>query len=412
MRMLSFLLLTFATLGLLACEQPTSMLDKTSPYYNRPCTTDWAVKYKTALKADCRCLNNQVAISGIDECKRPYFVFETLRKNIAEGPSFAGLYNAEFGGGFLEDHEDGSGTLYVAAKWNYREDMQGAILAVDLKTGQRRIISGVGEEVRGEGPAFGHLTDVRRGPDGAMYAFSDRYNPGEMAIYRIDEATGDRSIIWEGRNGDYPQCEIGEDDVVQYTDSGFAIGPQGQFYIGVSNPTQGSGIVEVAADGSSCKILTFSGDASVARGEGFQMRGFVMGYTVHDGKLWAFTSGEKTFFSVDLATGDRGDAVEIDPWTLGERWAAWDDSRQLFWTSGMMNGTWAAAYDPADKSFLTVYQGGVDWMPKGVEGPFKINSLNFGGVWVKKNGNLLFAHDSYAIVEVEVFSGNSIVLSF
>jgi hypothetical protein len=392
---------------------PKSMTDRSSPYFDRDCGEfNWAVENKTDLLADCRCLNNQVGISGIDECKRPYFTYEELGKNIGEGPSFAGLYNTAFGGGFLEDEEDGSGTLYVAVLWNYREDMQGAILAVDIQTGERRIVSGSGETYVGDGPPFGHLLDARRGPDGNIYAFGDQYNPGVVDIFRVDPETGDREIVWGGRQPGFPQCEFGDDGPMQYTDSGFAIGPEGQFYIGVSNPTQGVGIVEIAPDGSSCDVLTFTGGSEAARGRGFDMRGFVMGYTLHDDKLWAFTTGEKTFFAVDLDSGDRSNAIEIDPFTIGERWAAWDEARGGFWTSGMMNGTWAAFVRPDTGEYVDIYTAGaVDWMPVAALGPVNINSLNFGGMWLKKNGNLLFAHDSYAIVELEVKSGNSIVLS-
>jgi hypothetical protein len=404
-----------ALAALFACDflDPHSMTDASSPYYDRDCAEfDWALANKTDLLADCRCLDNQVAISGIDECKRPYFTFDTLGRNIGEGPSFAGLYNSAFGGGFLEDAEDGSGTLYLAVAWNYREDMQGAILAVDIQTGARRIVSGSGEEAVGDGPAFGHLLDARRGPDGFIYAFSDSYNPGVMDIFKVDPETGDREIVWGGRQSGYPQCELPGDGPLQYTDSGFAVGPEGQFYIGVSNPTQGVGIVEVAADGSSCDVLTFTGDAAIARGDGFDMRGFVMGYTIHDNKLWAFTTGEKTFFAVDLETGDRTNAIAIDPFTIGERWAAWDETRGGFWTSGMMNATWAGFVE-LDGDYVDVYTpGAVEWMPVAALGPFAINSLNFGGMWLKKDGNLLFAHDAFAVVELEVKSGNSIVVSF
>lgn len=74
------------------------------------------------------------------------------------------------------------------------------------------------------------------------------------------------------------------------------------------------------------------------------------------------------------------------------------------------------AYDPARNLRMDVFSdcgsAQLPWYPlcPGT-GPITINSLNYGGMWLLPNGNLLFAHDSVSIVEFEPSTGNSMIRS-
>ncbi len=403
--------------GLLG-EEPT-ITDKSSPYYDRPCPLVQQQKHKSKLLADCRCFNNQAPSSGIDLCKRPYNLMKA-GISVGEGPSIAPMYQAEYYGGFLDEAEGPEGTLYVAAGLGPSTAWEGLILTVDVATGDRTVILEPGPH---SGPSWGpyeytigHVLDVRPAHGRQLYAFVRNPRGTGTHVLQVDRDTGATELKWSTELGDpskFGFCETPESPFrLQLSHSGFAVDPEGRVYIGFSNPTQGRGIMRLSADFTQCEVVTGNGIAEATRGEGPYLSGFIQGFTLHAGQLWAFSTQPKQFFSVDLDTGDRTLWSEPGGVTPTERWAVWDDTRQVWWLAGMTNGVSIDAFDPATGKTALIFEGGVfPWMPLGAGGPVNINSLNYAPIWLRSNGNLLVAQDGFSIVEFEPSTGNSIIIS-
>ncbi len=303
-----------------------------------------------------------------------------------------------------------------------------------MENWSRRFVSGdmqdeYGHAVIGEGPRFFKLKDIKQGPDGNWYAFG--YEQGKSGggakIFMVDQKSGDRTLVWQGRTAEYGQCPSGRKTIrketqkyVQYTQEGFEIDPtDGSFFIGFSNIKMGGvGIARISQDGSSCDFVTLSGqrDDGLKKGRGFDMRGTMIGYYYHNDKLYAHSTGEKTFYEINPKTGDRKALTRKGPKPPAWRHVVWDDQRQVFWVSGKMNSVTVTAYDPAKNKYLLAHKScskDWDWFPLCMGGPLKINSLNYGPMFFnKKTGNLFFGQDSVGLVEFEPNTGNSINRSF
>jgi hypothetical protein len=404
----------------LAGDAPqSSVKDPSSPFFGRSCKLSQHLANPTGLPADCRCLDNRGATGGIDACKRPFDLAKS-KVSLGAGPSFAGYHNAHIAGGFVDP---ASKQLIAAVYWDGTSSAKGLIVAYDMGTWARRFVSGDWNDgapkTTGSGPSFGHLKDVRPGKDGKWYALSDR--PQLLAIFRVDPATGNRAVVWSSKDEKAGQCASGDPKatgdakIVQYTDEGFAVDADGSFLLGYANPARdGRGIVRISADGSKCSYVTASGARAdgMTRGAGDEMRGFVQGFTLQGGAIYAFTTGEKKLWSVDPATGNR--AVVASP-PLGERWVAWDGKRNVLWTAGFQNSVTLGALDLATKKTTNVFAdcGKVaPWLPLCAEGPIRINSLNYGGLIVDPaSGRIFLGHDSVGLVEFEPETGNSMVRS-
>ncbi len=416
-----------------ALSEEISLTDPNSPYADRSCPLTHQIEHKTSLPADCRCGTNRSNTGGIHVCQRPTEVARNMGVNIGEGPSFANFYNSQITGGFI-DYDNNE--LIASVQWDAGKESKGLVVAYNMDDWSRRFISGdaqdeYGHKVIAEGPAFFELKDIKPGPDGFWYGFG--YEQGKSGggarVFKINPENGNRSLIWEGRNGKYGQCPSGRKTVrretqkyVQYTQEGFAVDPKdGSFLIGFSNIKMGGvGIARISSDGQKCDFLTLSGprDDGLKKGRGFDMRGTMMGYTFHDGKVYAHSSGEKTFYEINPETGDRKAITRKGPKPPAWRHVVWDDKREVFWISGKMNSVTVTAYDPAKNKYLLAHKScgakyDWDWFPLCMGGPMKINSLNYGPMWLNKNtGNLIFGQDLIGIVEFEPHTGNSINRSF
>ena len=142
------------------------------------------------------------------------------------------------------------------------------------------------------------------------------------------------------------------------------------------------------------------------------MGGFVQGFTLRDGILYAFTTQPKQFLAIDTNTGDRLLLYEPSGVTPPERWAAYDKQRDVWWLAGFQNSVSIEAVDLINQEKTHIFRGGVfPWMPLGAAGPIQINSLNYGPVWFHPSGNLLVAQDGMSIVVYEPSTGNSLIRS-
>jgi hypothetical protein len=416
--------------GLLANE--ISLKDPNAKYADRSCPLKQHLKYKTAFEADCRCGKNRNNNSGLAVCQRPTEVARNMGINVAEGPSFANFYNSHISGGFIDYNNN---ELIASVYWDQSKEGKGLIVAYNLDDWSRRFVSGdaqddYGHKIIAKGPPLRLVRDIKPGPDGQWYALSLRQDrkDGGIKIFKIDPKSGERTIVWEGRKGEYGQCPSGRKRVkretqkyVQYRDQGFAVEEDGSFLVGFNNLKMGgNGIARISADGQKCEFVTLSGkrDDKLKKGRGFDIRGDLMGFYLKDGKIYAHSSGEKTFYEIDAQTGDRKALARRAPKPPAWRHVVWDDKREVFWVSGKMNSVTIAAFDPKKKKYLEVNKscgkkGHWDWFPLCMNGPLKINSLNYDPMWLnKKTGTLLFGQDSIGIVEFEPETGNSINRSF
>lgn len=399
----------------------SSVKDTTSPFYSRSCKLTHQLAKPTSLPSDCRCLDNRAPSSGIDACKRPY---DTAKAGttIGAGPSFALYENAHLSGGFIDTAKN---TLVASVYWDGSSTPKGLVVSYDLKTWARTFVSGEWRDgapkSTGSGPAFTHLKDIKPGKDGKWYALS--YKPQRAQIFSVDPANGNRTVVWTGGDAKFGQCATGDKKVpspelsaVQYTHEGFAVDADGSFLLAYANTQRdGHGIVRISADGTKCAFVTASGARpdGMTRGTGDEMRGFVQGFTLLNGAIYAHTTQEKKLWSIDPATGNR--TVIVDK-PIGERFTAWDAKRSVLWSGGFMNSTTLGALDLTTKKFTNVFADcgakGPAWFPLCAEGVLRINSLNYGPILVHPTtGNLFIGHDSVGLVEFEPETGNSITRS-
>jgi hypothetical protein len=401
----------------------SSVADPESPYWEASCPLEQQLAIKTNLVADCRCFTNQAPSSGIDLCKRPQDVAK-LGVQVGPGPSLYGWNNVRVNGGFIDAAND---RLVAAVSWGGSSVREGLVMGFDLTTGERTPISGdwstaEGKQTIGAGHPLDWAIDVRPGPDGKLYAFAD-VATAKPEIVQVDPETGDRTLVWRGRDEAFGQCASGSgiaNQYVQYTSLGFAVEPAGTFLVGFANAVvDGRGLVRIAADGSTCEWVTVSGTRpdKLVVGTGDELGGMVQGYTLHGGQIWAQTTQPKALWSIDPATGNREVALLAQAGgIIGERWSVWDEGRGVMWTAGLQSSVTIAAVNLETKAILDIFatcgEEAFPWFPLCASGPIQINSQNYGGIWMHpKNGNLIVAQDAIGIVEVEIATGNSIIIS-
>jgi len=418
-----------------AMSAEISLKDPGAKYADRSCPLKQHKTHKTSFEADCRCGKNSSTSSGLEECMRPTEVALKRGSGVAEGPSFATYHNAHISGGFIDYDRN---ELITSVYWDNSKDGKGLVVAYNLDDWSRRFVSGAAQDDYGlktiaKGPDFPTLKDIKPGADGNWYAFGyvyrkntkDSFGSGPV-IYKVNPDSGERSILWEARNAKYGQCPSGRKSIkresqkyVQYTQEAFAIDPKnGSFIVSFNNPKMGgTGFARISSDGKKCDFITLSGkrDDGLKKGRGFDMRGPMLGAYLKDGKLYTHSTGEKTLFEINLATGDRKALMKKRPKPQAWRHVQWDDNRGVFWISGKMNSAMVTAWKPGSKKVLITDKScsGRDawasWFPLCKEGPLATLTLNYGPMWLnKKTGTLLFGYDSIGIVEYEPETGNSI----
>lgn len=405
-----------------ACQQgqcTSSVLDSTSAYWNYACDMPQFLTYKTAMPVDCRCLTHQALESGLAPCKRPYELKNT-GVTLGTGVKFATLQQVSIQGGFVDSKTD---EIVTAVSWSGSTDRKGLIVAVEVKTGNRRVISGQyqdggGPATKGSGPNLLWPLDVQPGPGGKLLAMNDSASAAPEII-AIDPLAGNRTLLWRGGDVAFGQCPSADaGKSVQTNAFGFAVDGDGSMLVGYSNAlVDGRGIVRISADGKTCKVVTGSGskNASLDKGTGNALGGFVQGFAIQAGQVWALTTQPKALWSIDLATGNRTQVYTAASATvMGERRLGWDAVRKLWWISGVQNSTTISAFDPVTKILSNVDSScGADKLFKLCwAGPININTLNYGGLYVHpSNSRMYFGHDLLSVVEVEPETGNSKVLS-
>lgn len=252
-----------------------------------------------------------------------------------------------FGSGFVDAAEN---AVYVPVEIGSQQDNQGVVFKVDLKTGNRTVVSGYdGEEWKGKAPRYvsgnnenfmpydlGRVEVVRPGPGGSLLALVDKGLQQRTEIIRIDRKTGDRSIVWASRVFDDSaregptsirtnEARIGisgePGGLCRAADNRVGLKPSevmetdGQYvYLFMQGAPAGSGagLVRVPVAGGKCEWLSRyyqTGESDIGSGATLNtLMPLVFDSALKNGKFYAVNGpvpNGNTFFSIDTKTGER-----------------------------------------------------------------------------------------------------------
>ncbi len=401
--------------GFPECARSISEEAADSPFYDYGCFSfSETVMVKTNLEVDCRCRNLSEGGMGVGfanpmTMERPGNALANCQNLGAlsldtewgvepgSGPHFWTGYpasGAKWYGGWLDPEER---EFYALVLWtNSLHRKSGSIVSYDLDTGARRVVTGIYNDRR-MGPinyGSGHLSpnSVSAGPDlqpltGAnVMRVTSRETlltlgvgtTGEgqnrsVEIVETNTATGARTLFWQSEtderhpvDADFGQClshQYGTSRVresLAINSRAFAVGPDDKIYMSFRQTYDGVGIMELSADGSSCRVVGRWGarDFRLGRdpvvpapadiGTGFTPTlSPLYGMMVHEGGVYAVnTWGDLIRF--DLVTGNRILVSSDDDGFngIGETTIVYDDTRDYIFAMGTVAPYVGAVIDP------------------------------------------------------------------
>ena len=390
---------------------------------------------QTDFPLDCRC--PEAAFT--DRCRRPYDLPGTT--SFSDGPRMRGLASTvRAWRGTIVGRE-----WFLPMAWSISSAQhQSVIFAVNLDTGDRRLVTGAYQDPAlgitevGSGDPLVQVMDLKTGSDGKLYAVGATSDIAAPKLWRIDPTTGHRTLIFDEATADASELcpnysTLPGRKTVQMTPEGWAMDAQDRFYFSMVN-MPGPSILRLTIDGSgtSCEYLTRVNDCPTCsdksnKGVGysdiqFDMRAFeIVGdtlYTVSDTKLLSvdLTTGDRRLISNGKANGGLGGGP-LNAEALGDRWSTWDPHRNVLWTVGALGGSQAVAVDlttgdrytwpcwhPTLGILATCNNTGKALVP----GP-----LGFGGMVIDPQPphNLYFAHDLMSVVKYDPLTGNGYTFS-
>ncbi len=406
------------------CARSLTSAAALSPYYDNGCSfADW-VRVPTNLDIDCRCRTTGDGGSGggyvdpisqanpgnaIINC-RPLgeLVGQQWPLEWGSGPSFKPYHTASgtggdfFGGAF----DPVSRELYNVVRWgNSAYVRTGAVVAFQVDTGARRVVSGLypsnaGIVEYGSGydtprplgnagdpqPLTG-ASSIKLGADGMLYVVGGglgETSNKQRFIVRVHPQTGERTLVWmaqhagsAGQNstGDltdtYGQCTRpgnetipGVPDSVAFTPNAFTLDDDGNFYMTYHGVREGDGLVRISADGSTCEVLSqFGGDEGDVGGGFTPQNGALEGLMLHDGKAWT-VSLWGDLITIDPATGDRtvvGASPSSGYTGVGYQNLFWDDTRDVVWAVGNHSAYTGSVIDPTNGQRESIFGDSDDY---------------------------------------------------
>ncbi|MEC9441815.1 MAG: hypothetical protein VYE40_11975 [Myxococcota bacterium] len=283
----------------------------------------------TSLEDDCRCGATAGIITELPPGCLPLDLAEdAYGGGLGEGPSPHFMGARVRNGDFWPDR----GEIIMAVTLG--ANVQGFVMALDVETGNRRVVSGTyvdpsfGATEVGEGPQFLQPKAALRGPDGMIYvnSYGNEYNPETSSnastnmIHRIDPDTGDRELVWKHYLGTFIEgygiCDNGSPDnnrplQLQLEGGAFEVAEDGAFFIGTirnGRPKPAVGFIEVSADGKECRVVSMGkADPGNAYDQGVG-GGYHFGIAVEainhvNGQL--FVMDNNSLLRVDRTTGMR-----------------------------------------------------------------------------------------------------------
>lgn len=403
------------------------------------CTFTQHWSNQTNLPIDCRC-PQELAVS---ECKRPSTLNTSFK--FGEGPRFSDLDQVDQLGGFQDGRE-----MIIATSWSSsRYPKQGLLFAVNIDTGDRRIISGAfsdpvnGYTTEGEGPAFGLVTHTIKGSDGSYYVASVEENGTDGSppvIFKVNPSDGAREIVYNANDAENysvcpngaPEENVGTKTVQLRGGNHWTMDPEGNHYFSAIGAAPGPSIVRVGQDGQSCEYVTRLADGPVTfepanLGEGFDNIQFDFeSLQYHDGKLWA--RSDKLFVEIDAATGQRkllsdakngavGAGCTGDIKCMGRTWTMWDPHHEVIWTWGSPSGdNLMVAIDPETGDRISA----PCWHPElGIRASCDGNGAPLGGPMGKgamiidemPPHDIFLAHDNEAVIRIDQATWNHNIIS-
>jgi hypothetical protein len=225
---------------------------------------------------------------------------------LGKGPAFQQTNDGVLGSGFV-DAAGGRLVVTVGRIFeNASKPRQGAVFAVDLATGDRTIVSGVqndpmtGIKRVGEGPDFGTALNVKPGPDGAWYVFSRRGVGGEDAPESVTAATVTKVDPATGdRTEQWDLAAFDEPcgSIVQ----GVAFDGAGALYgIAANADDKFNGVTRIDLQAKSCEVI--SGPTA---GGGVEVSRTLDALASGAGALWAVSRTDGSLLKIDPSDGQR-----------------------------------------------------------------------------------------------------------
>lgn len=373
--------------GEATCERSLDPSQAESPYYDYGC---WSlpeiVTYKTKLEADCRCRatsggNEGVHFVQVSTKKYPYGKLPqcqplgmldglTFDPPLGSGPSFSSFGDAGaaswFGGWFDPVERDLYGLVSYTTP-SYRAT--GAVIAFDVDTGARRVVSGIYPDPRAGNMAFGSgyvspntipsgpadrplaaARVMRVGPARQLYVLSvgdtGQVEARDAEIIQVDPTSGERSLVWRSRTAERDAAGFGQclsnnwsGESLTIVPRSFAVDERGDFYMSFYSMPEGMGIIRVTSDGAECEVISRhnSGELDVGGGYTSQAGGRYRAMLIKDDSLYTTVEPWGEFIKINLETGDRlaisttGNNTGATP---GESTIEYDHTRDLFYTVG------------------------------------------------------------------------------
>ncbi len=273
--------------------------------------------WPTDFPIDCRCGSQ----AGFDQhCRRPYEAPQDTR--YGDGPTIRGLAGTfQPWRGIVEGRE-----WLLPVMWStFNRADETMIYAIDLDTGDRRFFSGAYDDPSngytevGAGDRFVQIMDIKKGPDGMLYAVGAASDISEPKLWRIHPTTGARTKIFDEATAlESELCPnlstLPGRKVLQMTTQGWTMDSAGSFYFSnIGAP--GTSILRLRVAGvggatqTSCDYLTRVTSCPTCTtqdnvGGGFSSLQFdfsaleIVGDTM-------YAVSDKRFVSIDLATGNR-----------------------------------------------------------------------------------------------------------
>lgn len=379
---------------------------------------------ETELQVECRCLD------AVDFCKQSIGL--PPGSVIGGGPTVHALPAGRIYGGIITATGD---DLLVGIGWTgTAKPHEGAIMRVNLGNGRKKLVSGQYQDlgknrsVTGSGPELGTVHDLVKAPDGDLYALSEEPSANKVSLVAFDATTGNREVVWVSGDAAYGQCAAA---VIQPWV--LAMDASSSFILSADAPGDGSGLVRVARDGSTCEWVTRSGGSEAMVGGGVELFSgqyrdlvlsagdFIAIYDAipavvrikgSDGERTLLSAADDTYGPIGIGATGRG--------AIGERAIAWDWIREYYWTLGKQGdptnlvavsnkdggrvaiGACSAGKEPSDSALACL------------AGPVSVGTTTADdGLWMHPDQrHLIMVQDGVSLVLYEPTTGNSNVFSY
>lgn len=252
---------------------------------------------------------NCTALPDAPECARPIWIEPGT---IGSGPHLVNGAFPELGAGFLDAENE---RIVIAAKFGSDSVFPtGGVATIDLRTGDRTIVTGSyyedyataeGFHQLGDGAPIDAYYDVKPGTDG-WYAVGDRVMNGgaekSAVVVHIDPSTGHREVVWDEL---LHPCDDGAGQSMIPNPDSIAIAPDGRVLLNIGDNPLGAGHGLVAVSTAGCVVVSRAEGAGPDIGGGDTISDDFTGMDMGGGLVWGVDWISSTLTSIDPTTGNR-----------------------------------------------------------------------------------------------------------